>query len=319
MDADDIALPNRLQEQLRYLKDHPDVDICGACVEIFVDDGEEGAQLAGGNRRYQAWLNACRSPQAIRRELFIESPIPNPTALFRREALQRLEGYRDPDWPEDYDLFLRADGCGMRMGKPDDVLLRWREHGRRLTRTDPRYAWSRFQAAKAHHLAGGRLRGQGSGGHLGGGAQRAADARSAAAQRAFPIHGFLDVHPRRVGGQKARLAGVADRATGEFERPFCPGRGRRGRAHAPRFARSCTNRAGWKARTTCSLPSAECPKELESSAMTTLNTLLVQAQLRWKEPRTQPGASRTTGDGGPGRSRPGRVAGNLYDRFSRRR
>ena len=204
MDADDIALPQRLQEQLRYLQDHHDVDICGACVEIFVDDGEEGAQLAGGNRRYQRWLNACRSPQAIRRELFIESPIPNPTSLFRRAALERLEGYSDPGWPEDYDLFLRADGCGMRMGKPDAVLLRWREHGRRLTRTDPRYAWSRFQAAKAHHLAAGRLRGQGSVVIWGAGPSGRLMHDLLQAE-AIPIHGFLDVHPRRVGGQKRGL------------------------------------------------------------------------------------------------------------------
>ena len=92
MDSDDISMPDRIECQYNYFQSHPDVDICGACVEIF-SDGE----VAGGNIRYQAWLNACRSPQAIHRELFIESPIPNPTAMFRREAILRLGGYRDPD------------------------------------------------------------------------------------------------------------------------------------------------------------------------------------------------------------------------------
>ena len=116
MDADDIALPRRLEKQLSFLSDHPEVDICGACVEIFVDGEGSGGRPAGGNRRYEAWLNACRTPDAIQRELFIESPIPNPTAVFRRGALRRLGGYADPAWPEDYDLFLRADRCGMRVG-----------------------------------------------------------------------------------------------------------------------------------------------------------------------------------------------------------
>jgi len=156
MDADDISKPGRISSQHRYLQSHPDVDICGACVEIFTD-----GEVAGGNLRYQDWLNACRSPEQIHRELFIESPIPNPTAMFRREAVQRLGGYGDPDWPEDYDLFLRADALGMRMGKPEPILLRWREHPNRLTRNDERYELARFQAAKAHFLCKHRLPGKG--------------------------------------------------------------------------------------------------------------------------------------------------------------
>ena len=204
MDADDVALPQRLETQVDYLRQNPAIDLCGARVEIFIGDGVDGAQPAGGNRRYQSWLNGCRSPAAIHRELFVESPIPNPTALFRREALQRLGGYGDPDWPEDYDLFLRADLQGMRMGKPDPVLLRWRDHGQRLTRSSPRYDWARFQAAKAHYLVAGRLRsvdsvviwGAGPGGRT---------MHDLLRQQGMAVAGFLDVHPRRVGGTKRGL------------------------------------------------------------------------------------------------------------------
>ncbi len=48
--------------------------------------------------------------------------------MFRRAALQQLQAYRNNEWPEDYDLFLRADAAGLKMGKPEPVLLRWREH-----------------------------------------------------------------------------------------------------------------------------------------------------------------------------------------------
>jgi len=201
MDADDIALPQRLEHQVAWLDARPELAICGACVEIFRDDG---APLDGGNRRYQAWLNACREPADIRRALFVESPIPNPTALFRREALLALGGYADPSWPEDYDLFLRADARGLLMGKPGDVLLRWREHDASLTRRDPRYARTRFQAAKAHYLAHGRLDtarptviwGAGPGGRL---------LHDLLRDEGFAVAGFLDVHPRRLGGEKRGL------------------------------------------------------------------------------------------------------------------
>ena len=199
MDADDIALPARLQRQMQFLEAHPGIGICGACVEIFTE-----GELAGGNRRYQAWLNGCRSAQAIQRELFIESPIPNPTAMFRREVLLSLGGYADPAWPEDYDLYLRADSLGIKMAKPEGVLLRWREHANRLTRIDQRYSLDQFQAAKAHYLAGGRLRdkgpvviwGAGPSGRL---------MHDLLQAEGVEIEGFLEVHPRRIGGQKRGL------------------------------------------------------------------------------------------------------------------
>ena len=196
MDADDLALPNRIRDQLDYLARHTDVDLCGGKVELF-----SAAGLAGGNQRYQAWLNGCATPDHIARELFVESPIPNPTAFFRREALLRLGGYRDPDWPEDYDLFLRADALGMKMGKPSAVLLRWREHDTRLTRTDKRYALERFQAAKIHYLVQYRLPtdceplvwGAGPTGRL------TCDLLRAEGR---DVAGFIEVHPRRIGGLK---------------------------------------------------------------------------------------------------------------------
>jgi len=196
MDADDLALPGRIHDQLEYLEQNPDVDICGGKVDIFSERG-----LEGGNLRYQDWLNSCLSPEQISRELFIESPIPNPTAFFRRKALLKLDGYGDPAWPEDYDLFLRADAQGMKMGKPDQVLLRWREHGKRLTRTDKRYSLEQFQAAKIHYLSRYRLEpgiqpliwGAGPTGSL---------TFDLLRHEGRGVSGFLEVHPRRIGGEK---------------------------------------------------------------------------------------------------------------------
>ena len=199
MDADDIALRDRLEQQVSFLRSHEDIDICGACVEIVSEQ-----KIAGGNERYQAWLNNLRTPQAIRREMFIESPIPNPTAMFRSTALRSLGGFHDPEWPEDYDLYLRADARGIKMGKPPGCLLRWREHPGRLTRTEDRYSQGNFQAAKAHYLANSRLPagepvviwGAGPGGRL---------MHDLLQGEGTAIKGFLDIHPRRIGGQKRGL------------------------------------------------------------------------------------------------------------------
>ena len=198
MDADDISLPNRFLDQLEYLERNPEVAICGGKVELFSDQ-----PLAGGNLRYQRWLNQCVTPRQIHQELFIESPIPNPTALFRREAIDRLGGYHNPGWPEDYDLFLRADTAGMRMGKPGKVVLKWREHGQRLTHTSPRYTIERFQAAKAHYLVHDRLNGRPV--IIWGAGPTGRSLHDLLAAEGADIRGFLEVHPRRIGGTKRQL------------------------------------------------------------------------------------------------------------------
>lgn len=149
MDADDIACPTRLAKQLAYLQRNADIGLCGAEVEIFSDQAEVG----GGYQRYQSWINALHEPDDIAASIFIESPIPNPTVMFRRQVYEQLGGFADPSWHEDYDLYLRAHFAGIRMGKPEGCLLRWRDHDLRSTRNQARYLEKQLVACKAHYLA----------------------------------------------------------------------------------------------------------------------------------------------------------------------
>jgi GT2 family glycosyltransferase len=163
MDADDVALPARLERQRAWLEAHPECDLVGCLAEPFA---ERGARLGKGVRTYHAWMNALLDDAAIRANLFVESPIPHPSFFARRELFWRLWGYRERHWPEDYDFLLRAAAAGARFGKVPEVLLRRRDHPRRLTRSDPRYRRAGMFRAKAHHFArgpwlrgaGGRLR-----------------------------------------------------------------------------------------------------------------------------------------------------------------
>lgn len=148
MDDDDVARPERLRAQLDHLAANPELGLVGARVR-FVDADGRRAGVGDGNRRYEAWLNALTTPAAIRDACFVECPLPHPTWLARRDVWARLGGYRDVDGPEDHDLVLRARNAGISMGKPDAVLLDWREHPERLTRTDPRYRREAFTAVRA--------------------------------------------------------------------------------------------------------------------------------------------------------------------------
>ena len=196
MDADDISLPNRLSEQFNYLQRHPEVGIAGAQVKIISDSA-----IADGFALYEKWLNQLCLPEDIERELFIESPIPNPTAFFRRDVYEKLNGYHDPVWAEDYDLWLRAHAMGIKMGKPEGILLHWRDHENRLTHCDTRYDNKLFMQAKAHYLSRSHhLRKRKA--IIWGAGPTGIYLHDILVEHKVEVEAFLDVDPRQIGGVK---------------------------------------------------------------------------------------------------------------------
>ena len=152
MDGDDRAHPTRLERQVGYLDQHPDVAVLASQVEGFpVGDVREGFRI------YIDWLNSLITHADITREIFVESPLPHPSLTFRKRWVVELGGYKEFGWPEDYDLWLRLYIAGARFAKTPEVLLYWREHPERLTRTDSRYSVKNFLRAKAHYIMRGPL------------------------------------------------------------------------------------------------------------------------------------------------------------------
>jgi len=148
MDADDEMHPDRLVRQAAMLDDDGGLALVGCQVESFRDGG-----LAAGWRIYTEWVNGLVSEREIAREAFIECPVPHPTWMFRRDAIEALGGYRDEPWPEDLDLLYRAFAGGLRVGKVPAVLHRWRDHEARVSRSDPRYSREAFARVKARFIA----------------------------------------------------------------------------------------------------------------------------------------------------------------------
>lgn len=199
MDADDISLPHRLSEQFNYLQNHPEIGVAGGQIKIVSE-----FNLAEGFVLYEKWLNQLTSAEDIERELFIESPIPNPTAFFRRESYELLNGYQDSEWAEDYDMWLRAHALGIKMGKPHGVLLHWREHEHRLTHNDSRYDNKLFMKAKAHYLSRSHyLKGRKA--IIWGTGPIGVYLYDILVEQKIEVEAFIDVNPRRIGGLKRGL------------------------------------------------------------------------------------------------------------------
>lgn len=151
LDADDWMRRDRLAAQRAALEADPELAALGTHVRLFPRRG-----LAEGGRAYEAWLNAIDSPEAVRREAFVECPLAHPTLAIRRDLLMR-HGYRDVPWAEDYDLVLRLLAAGEKLSVLPRRLVVWRHGGARLSRRDPRYAPAAFTACKAAFLAAGFL------------------------------------------------------------------------------------------------------------------------------------------------------------------
>ncbi len=198
MDADDLALPHRLARQVALMERAPEVALCGTGVEYFPRDG-----LRDGALRYESWINGPSGPDEIERELFVECPLAHPTFLLRADAVDRVGGYRDEGWPEDYDLVLRLWRDGGRFDRVPEVLLRWRDTPTRLSRTDPRYSLEAFRACKVHHLRHGPLgAGEGEPGRpvVICGAGPVGKAMARALQGAgTSVRAFFDLDPRKIG------------------------------------------------------------------------------------------------------------------------
>lgn len=193
MDADDVACPDRFRRQLDMLDSDPALAACGTGVWYF-----PRAAVRDGARRYERWINSLVTPDQIARDIFVECPIPHPTLMIRREVLDDVGGYRDPGWPEDYDLVLRLWAEGHRMAKTSEILLHWREGAHRLSRTDSRYDDAAFRRCKVNWLARTLLAARDGAVVWGAGPVGKAMARELAAAGVV-IRAFIDLDPRKIG------------------------------------------------------------------------------------------------------------------------
>lgn len=153
-DADDLSHRERLAGQAAHLEAHPEDDLVGCRVRLF-----PSAATGAGMRRWQEWHNSLLTHERITRELLLDSPLAHGSAMLRREALERVGGWRERGWAEDLDLWLRLADAGARFAKLPRTLYGWRQHAHNSTRTDDRYAHERFRALKVEALDRGLLAG----------------------------------------------------------------------------------------------------------------------------------------------------------------
>ena len=115
MDADDIALPQRLELQHTCLERQPDIHICGAGVEYFGHS--------------QALELFPQQPEEARAAALFGAPVPNGCSLLRLDAVRSFGLRYDAALARAEDMAFWADallGAGLRATNLQTPLLRYR-------------------------------------------------------------------------------------------------------------------------------------------------------------------------------------------------
>jgi len=117
LDADDIALPHRLEVQVNFMDTRPDIVLLGSSYEI-IDKNGNVLQL----RR------ALNNHLAIHWRMLFGNPICNSSSMFRRVTALEIGGYdKERYFAVDYDLWSRFAVVG-KIEQLDEVLVKYRHH-----------------------------------------------------------------------------------------------------------------------------------------------------------------------------------------------
>lgn len=123
MDADDIAVENRLEKQLRFLKENK-LDIVGGDIARIDED----------DNVIQKYMHFPSTDKKIRKYIAWGSCMPHPTWLVKKDVYMQLGGYRDIHCCEDYDFLLRAIACDKyKLGNVPDICLLYRVRGNSIS------------------------------------------------------------------------------------------------------------------------------------------------------------------------------------------
>lgn len=122
MDADDVSLPHRLEEQAKFMDEHPEIDVLGTGF-TFIDE-------AGNHLRSTVFSS---NSDILRWNLLFFNPIAHPSAMMRSATIRKLGGYSiEVANAQDYELWTRVSLMG-RLANLEEIHMLLRLHEARVT------------------------------------------------------------------------------------------------------------------------------------------------------------------------------------------
>lgn len=116
LDSDDMMSKGRIERQVSYMRQNPDVAVCAGQAQLMDENGN--LLLWSTNLRYQTvpmWRQG--------------NPICHSTVIFRRSVLQAVGSYEyDDTEAEDYELWCRIEWAGFKIAVLDEIFCYYRDH-----------------------------------------------------------------------------------------------------------------------------------------------------------------------------------------------
>jgi len=122
MDADDVALPNRLAEQVDFMERHPEVGLLSGSYERINSDG-----------RLMDTVRLPLGDDEIRSMMLHSNAMCHPAVMMKKEVAIACGGYRKVfSESEDYDLWLRMSER-IQLANLEQPILRYRVHSKQAS------------------------------------------------------------------------------------------------------------------------------------------------------------------------------------------
>jgi len=118
MDADDIALPERIAKQVAFMESHPEIGVSGALAEYF--DGTP--------------FNSAVAQEQLKPNLLIDCVFAHPTVIIKKQLLDKHE-IQFTGYLEDYELWVRLSSL-TEFGLLPEVVLYYRRSEQQFTATN---------------------------------------------------------------------------------------------------------------------------------------------------------------------------------------
>ena len=113
MDSDDISAPDRFEKQLKYMTEHPEIDISGTDIAEFqksVDQIRSFRRLPSGSHEIYRFAKK-------------RNPLNHMTVIFRKTAVVNAGNYLPFHGYEDYYLWIRMLQKGSLIGNIPEILV----------------------------------------------------------------------------------------------------------------------------------------------------------------------------------------------------
>ena len=143
MDADDIAMPQRFEQQIKYMADNPDVAASSGIIEEFIDSD------VIISKRVLPLVNEDIVVFAKKR-----SPLSHPAAVFRKKVVEAVGGYPLLRNAQDYALWSLLIVKGYKLANLNMTLVRMRSGSEMMDRRSFSYLKREFKLLRYQRRIG---------------------------------------------------------------------------------------------------------------------------------------------------------------------